>query len=51
MDLREKNEKKFRRQMKKIDERLQFEAQEFMASLLKQSFKHRLRVAWRIVRG
>lgn len=51
MDLREKNEKKFRRQLKKINERLQFEALEFMASLLKQPFKQRVRVAWRILRG
>jgi hypothetical protein len=51
MNLLEKNQKKLRRELRKIDERLQFEAQEFLASLLKQPLKQRVRVAWRILRG
>lgn len=51
MNLREQNQKKFRKQLRKIDERIQFDAQEFMKAMYQRPFRERAKIAWRVLWG
>lgn len=51
VDIYERNQKKYRKALKKIDERIKFEATEFLDSLCKQPFRFRFRFAWRVLLG
>lgn len=51
MNLYEQNQKKFRKQLRKIDDKIKFEAQEFMKALYQRPFRERVKIAWRVLRG
>lgn len=51
MNMLEQNQKKFRKQLRKIDERIQFDAQQFMQAMYHRPFRERLKFAWRVLRG